>query len=327
MTREDFWDTCNGFTLAGEAQRVSDIRFEGFNYALRIRHPDAVGLPERDLPFVGGHVIEGNVFRDVSTFSIGLDADSVVQIRDNAFRNTWHAIALGGRNVWIVNNDISVPEPERVSAGYPGGAIGIRPYDGVCESILVEGNRIDGHTEGVMVALFPQDAPGSSCSGITVRGNEISMRPVLFPDRDPRMSPEEQEEQAGKPSIAPAILIRNVQRLVSAGDIEWPESWVPEGGWPPELANGSIHDVLVEDNRITGAVGVAIEVVDADDVRIINNEIDVRPATTPDEMHGLRLGGNGGPGIWVELGFIESVNGTPVWVSDGSRRVTVRNPA
>lgn len=86
MSEEDFWNECNGFALAGEAQRVSGIRFEGFNYALRIEHPRAAGLPERDVPFLGGHVIEDNVFQDVSTFSINLDADSVVQIRNNEFR-------------------------------------------------------------------------------------------------------------------------------------------------------------------------------------------------------------------------------------------------
>lgn len=326
MSEEDFWNECNGFALAGEAQRVSGIRFEGFNYALRIEHPRAAGLPERDVPFLGGHVIEDNVFQDVSTFSINLDADSVVQIRNNEFRNTWHAVAVGGSNIEIVDNDISVPEPERVSNGYPGGAIGIRPDDGVCEDILVEGNHIDGHTEAVMVALFPQDEPGSSCSDITVKGNVISMRPVLLPEDDPRFSSQEAAARAGKLSIAPPILIRNVQRLVAVGDIEWPASWIPEGGWPPELARGRIHDVVIEGNRISGAVGVGIEVVDADDVHIIDNEIDVRPASSPAEIDGLYLGGNGGPGVWVELGLLETVNGSPVWVSAGSQRVTVRAP-
>ena len=321
----DFWETCNGFTLAGEGQSVSDIRFEGFNYALSIRQAEGVGLSDGDPSYLGGQVIENNVFQDVTSLSIRVPADSVVHVRGNVFRNAWHAVAIGGRNIHIVNNDISVPEPDRVSNGFPGGAIGIRPGDGVCESILVEGNRIDGHTEGVMVALFPQDEPGSSCSDITVRDNDIQMRPVYLPDNDPRMGAEERGDYAGKPAIAPAILVRNVQPLVAAGDIDWPAFWVPEGGWSPELANGRIYNVLVEGNRITGAVGVGIEVVNADDVQILDNEIDVRAATTSDELDGLRLGGNGGAGVWVELGLLEAVNGSTVWVSETSQRVTVRN--
>lgn len=324
LSMEEFWETCNGFTLAGEGQHVSDIRFEGFENALTIRHPRAVELPDRDLPYVGGLVIENNVFQDVTSLSIRIDADSVVQVRDNVFRNSWHAIAMGGRNIRIMNNDISVPEPERVSIGFPGGAIGLRPSDGVCESVLVEGNRIDGHTEGVMVAVFPQDEPGSSCSDITVRDNEILMRPVYYPENDRRMGVEELRRYAGKPVIAPAILVRNVQPLVEAGDIDWPEFWMPEGGWPPELANARIHDVLVEGNRITGAIGVGIEVVGVEDIQVLDNEIEVRAATTSDEIDGLHLGGNAGPGAWVELGFLDAVNGTPVWASDSSQRVTIR---
>ena len=327
MPIEEYWERCNGFVLAGEAQRVTGLRFEGFSDALSIRHPSAVDLPERDVPYAGGQVIEGNVFQDVTSFSIRLDADSVVLVRDNVFRNTWHALATGGRNIHFVDNDIAVPEPDRVSNGYPGGAIGIRPdRNGVCESIVVEGNRVEGHTEGVMIALFPQDAAGSSCSDIVVRNNEISMRPVHFPFADPRPGFEDAEDRGGKLAIAPAILVRNVQPLVGAGVLEWPAFWIPEGGWPAELADGRIHDITVEGNRITGAVGIGIELVDVEDVRVLDNEIEVRPAATPAEIEGLRLGGNGGPGVWIELGLLETVNGTAVWVSEGSEGVEIRYP-
>jgi hypothetical protein len=328
LDMEDFWETCNGFVLAAEAQEVSDFRFESFNVALSLGEPADTGQLERRAPsFTGGQVVENNVFQGIISVSIDVNADSTVWVRDNVFRNTWHAVAMGGRNVRIVDNDISVPEPERVPmVGYPGGAIGIRPdAGGACESILVEGNRIDGHTEGVMVALFPQDVAGSSCSDITVRDNEIVMRPVHFPARDPRIGVPD-DGRGGKFAIAPAILVRNVQPLVADGTLSWPESWMPEGGWPPELAMGRIHDVTVEGNRITGAVGIGIEVVDVTDSRIVDNRIEVRPASTPAERDGLGFGGNGGPGVWVQLGLLDAVNGTAVWVSEGSSRVTVRLP-
>ncbi len=107
----------------------------------------------------------------------------------------------------------------------------------------------------------------------------------------------------------------------------WNEYWMPEGGWPAALSDGRISDVSVVGNHITGAVGVAIEAADVTDSRIVDNEIEVRPATTPEERDGLSVGGNGFPGVWVTLGLVDEVNGTPVWVSAGSERTVVRLPS
>ena len=102
---------------------------------------------------------------------------------------------------------------------------------------------------------------------------------------------------------------------------------MPEDGWPPELAEGRMSNITVEGNRITGAVGVGIEVVDVSDSQIVDNEIDVRPATSAEEQEGLAIGAsNVGPAVWVQLGLFDAVNGMPVWVSEGSRDVVVRNP-
>lgn len=90
-----------------------------------------------------------------------------------------------------------------------------------------------------------QDVAGSSCSDIAVRDNEIAMRPVRFPAQDPRIGVPD-DGRGGKLAIAPAMLVRNVQPLVADGTLSWPEFWIPEGGWPPELAMGRIHDVTVE---------------------------------------------------------------------------------
>ncbi|MBW3566215.1 MAG: right-handed parallel beta-helix repeat-containing protein [Acidobacteria bacterium] len=269
----EFSEACgDGFVLAAEAQRVSDLHFESFSLALSIREATESETQGRSASFTGGHVVEDNSFHDGFSFQIVLDADSTVRVRRNVFRNVWHAVAIGGRNIHVTENDISVPEPERVPFGYAGVAIGIRPLgeDGACSSMIVEDNRIDGHTEAVAIAVFPQD-PGSVCSDIKVRDNEIFMRPVRMPDGG---------DQAGRLAIAPAIRLFNAQRLVAEGLMTWGEHWMPEGGWPDALSGGRISDVRVEANRITGAVGIGIEAAHVTDTRIVDNEIEVRPATT-----------------------------------------------
>jgi hypothetical protein len=84
--------------------------------------------------------------------------------------------------------------------------------------------------------------------------------------------------------------------------------------------------VRVEGNRITGAVGIGIEAAHITNTRILDNEIEVRPAATPAELEGLTVGGNAAPGVWVLLGLVDEVNGTPVWVSSGSEGTLVRPP-
>ena len=321
LSAREFSEVCgDGFVLAAEAQRVSGLRFESFDLALSIREATEVEEQGRSASFTGGHVVEDNSFHDGISFQIVLDADSTVRVRRNAFRNVWHAVAIGGRNIHVTENDIAVPEPERVPFGFAGVAIGIRPLgdDGACSSMVVAGNRIDGHTEAVAIAVFPQDPPGAECSHITIRDNEIVIRRVRRPDGS---------DQAGRLAIAPAIRLYNAQRLVGEGLITWGEDGMPEGGWPAALSDGRISDVSVVGNHITGAVGVAIEAAHVTDSRIVDNEVEVRPATTAEERDGLSVGGNVSPGVWVLLGLVDEVNGTPVWVSTGIERTVVRLPS
>ena len=321
-------DTCgDGLVLAAGLQRVTGLRFESFSTALAIEEPAAPVGTDHTAPGSGGHLIERNSFRNSGSVSIALDADSAVVVRDNAFENMWHAVSLRGRNLAFIENDISAPEPGEVPQGYPGGAVGIsQDRSGNCESILVARNHIDGYTEGVMLILFPMMAPGAKCSAITVRDNDISMRSVRIPFENPNGGGHWNPQRAGKLAIAPAIRVINLQRLVHEGVSTWLDPLMPEGGWPSELSKGRISGVLVESNRISGAVGVGIEAVYVTESRISNNEVEVRPAVEAEELEGLVAGGNARAGIWVVLGLLDDVNGTPVWVSEGSERTFVEPP-
>jgi hypothetical protein len=321
VTPRDFQANCRGIRLGAEAQRVSGLRFESFSMSLQIEQ--VIGS-DRTPPFTGGQIVEGNSFSNSAFFEITVDADSTVLIRGNEFRNMWHAFAILGRNVHVLDNDISVPEPTLVPMGYPGGALGIAPGPaGTCGSMLVEGNRIDGHSEAVMIGTLPIVA-GASCSDITVRNNEITMRPIHVP-ADPTVSNLPDPELAGTLVLAPAIRVTNAQRILLEGvPVRW-QAGAPEGGWPPAFAESRITGIVVEENRITGAVGIGIEFIGVDDSRIIGNVIEVRPATTPQEMAGLEFGGNMGRGIWVVLGLTEELNGSPIWVSPDSEGVLVED--
>jgi hypothetical protein len=163
LDAEEFSEACgDGFVLAAQAQRVSGLRFESFDLALNIRKATEGEAQGRSASFTGGHVIEDNSFHDGISFDISLNADSTVRVRRNVFRNVWHAVAIvGGRNIHVTENNVSVPEQERVPHGFAGVAIGaLADTDGACSSIMVEDNRIDGHTEAVAFAVFPHRLPG-----------------------------------------------------------------------------------------------------------------------------------------------------------------------
>jgi hypothetical protein len=69
----------------------------------------------------GGHRIEGNTFRESSNGirGNGRSSDPIV-IRGNTSINMYHAVGFAGSHVHLLDNDISVPEPERVPGGQPG---------------------------------------------------------------------------------------------------------------------------------------------------------------------------------------------------------------
>ena len=309
---EDFFESCNGLYLTGGGQALIDLTFEEFSLAVAIYGPDYAESGEtvnRD----GGHVIEENVFRNVLSVRVISNADAPVVIRNNVFENVGHAAALSGRNIHVLGNRVSAWEPGRVPFSWPGVAIGLRPEgDAPCSDNRIEGNRIEGYyAEAIIIAVLPQDPAGAACTGNRLVRNVIDIRPLRLPAHAG-------DELADKLSLAPAIRLLNMQRAVALGTVEWPERWMPEGGWPTELMDGDVAGNFVEGNRIVGAIGIGIELVHASGNRVADNEIEVRPARTPEERAGLEWGGNLGPGLWLDRDNFDETNGSSIWLSPGS---------
>jgi len=287
---------CDGMFLGAARQTVRGLTFEYaydwlFVGCCMPSDPEASGPDlSHGLGHPGGHLIEDNTFRNAST-SIrvwGQSAEPIV-VRRNRFVNTWHAIVIAGGEVHFLANDISAPEPDAVPRrGYPGNPISIVPpvlppaqrsHDhGSCARNIVEGNRIEGHPDGIWISTLDS---GSSCVGNVIRDNTIVV----------------QRTRAVSPPPGVRLIDESDSTLV---------------GTPLVLGNpsgeGVIEDNLIEDNRIMGAEGIAIEVRNASRNRIVNNTITgvVRRHPFP---------GNWNPDLdqaWRDA------NGSGIWLSPGS---------
>lgn len=309
LGEEEFFRFGNGLRLSGGRQSVQGITFEHFAMALAIGGSDGAS-PNRH----GGHEIVGNHFRDSVTLQIDVDADLPTVVRGNRFTNTYHAVAALGRNVHVLDNRISAPDPQRVPFGWPSLAIGIRPLPGVpCLGHRVVGNRVEGHTDAVVVGVMPSDGPGAQIGDLEIRGNTIQMRTVLH------------SESAGKalegtPAIGVAIRLINAQRAVARGELDFPNfPGRPADGWPSAFAEAAITGVAITGNRIDGAIGVAIELVEGDGNVVTGNRIGPVATVAPTDVARLREHATFGvgPGIWLRQNAL-AANGTAIWLSPGS---------
>jgi len=308
MGEEAYFTECGGIALMGGRQQVRALTFEGFTASLTIMAP-ADSTAEQAAPNTeGGHVIEGNTFRNSTTVELHVNADSVVTVRGNTFRNTYHALAILGRNVHVLQNDIAAPEPEQVPYGWPSLAIGLRPDPGVpCTGNRIEGNTIDGHTDAVIIGVMPGDGPGAVCEGNTVRENTVRVRPLVYPAFvGPAL--------AGKPLSGVPIRLLNVQQAIMAGTME---SRMPPNAppMPAEFALSAVRDNVIEGNRITGAIGVAIELIHASGNRVTGNVIEGTVKLSPADM--ARLAATPpfgvGPGVWLKQPDAATANGSDVY--------------
>lgn len=318
MDEETYFTSCGGIALTGARQQVRALTFEGFSAALGVHAPTDSAMQQAMPNVEGGHVIEGNTFRNSTTLEVHVDADSAVTIRGNTFRNTYHAVAVLGRNVHVLQNDIAAPAPEEVPFGWPSLAIGVRPDPGVpCTGNRIEGNTVDGHTDAVIIGVLPPDGPAAACHGNVVRDNTIRVRSLAYPAfTGPQL--------AGQPLSGVPIRLLNLQQAIRAGTVVFPTP--PDAPpWPAEFDQAAVRDNVIEGNRISGAIGVAIELIHASGNRVVGNAIEGTVKLSPDELtrraamppFGI------GPGFWLTQPDAAQANGRAIYSTPASARNTI----
>jgi parallel beta-helix repeat protein len=264
---------CGMLRLTGGHATVRNLTFEDTNHGL------VLGWMNPSLTSEGGHHIEGNTFRNSGNgLRVGRLSSGPTVIRRNRFINTYHALGGHGGHLQIVDNDISVPEPEREPwAGNRGNAIAL------CgEHNVIAGNRIAGHPEGIRLAWGWEVA--DACRHNVIRDNTIIVHRTraLSPPPGFRLLDEADSTLIGTPLIL--------------------------GHY---TAEGAFEDNLIEGNHIIGAEGIGIEVRNAVRNRIVNNTITgvVRrhpfPGNWNSELDQAWRDANGS-GIWVSPGSAEN---------------------
>jgi pimeloyl-ACP methyl ester carboxylesterase len=297
---EHAMNRCAGLELNGGRQTVRNLTFESMSWAaLRIAGPRAAAQQSSEPISEGGHLIEGNTFRDSDSFDVISDAPEPIVIRNNTFINTYHAVAIQGRNVHFIDNRITAPAHDRIPYGRADIAIGIAQFSESgppCADNMIAGNRIEGHSDGIVLGVF---SPGTSCRGNIVRDNTIVVRPVTLTAMESSVL----GGDVDTPMVGIPLRLLNYP--------QWCRTGLPTDAWvcrPDETGRGAVlADNLIEGNRIIGAAGVAIEMLHASGNRIVNNTISgvARWGRFPEGV--LRHA----PGWWA-------ANGSGIWLSPGS---------
>jgi parallel beta-helix repeat protein len=286
---------CGTFQLTAGHVTVRDLTFEYTYLGLSLGCCPGNRVFQRT---DGGYRIEGNTFRNSGNGVRPelLSPDPTV-IRANRFINTFHAVSGGASHIQVLENDISVPEPDRVPGyGHPTFAIAIGavpPHlvqDGdsaarVCEQNVIAGNRIDGHPDGIFLPALP----GTVCRNNVIRDNTIIVRRQRLPAT--RID-----------STFPRIVHESDSTIVGV------PLWLLASAGPPGQG-GVIEHTEIEDNRIIGAEGVGIELFRASRNRIVNNTIN---GVVPREPF---------PGNTHRFGFEVAwgkANGAGLWISPGT---------
>lgn len=291
-----FGNNCNGLELYAGGQSVLDLTFENLFWGLHIGCCWET-IPKM-MPGDGGHIIEGNTFTGNSNaLRVNGFWSAPTLIRNNRFLNNWHAIAVYGNTVHILDNEITAPAPGEVQGfGFPAEGIHLaRPLElyesgknvvRSCENNVISGNLIEGVTEGIMMTA---DVPGITCRNNVISNNTIIIkraRPVVFPD----------------------FLAVNAEGDSTVVGV-------------PLALRGHFENNRIEDNIIRGAEGLAIEIRGGSNNQIVNNTISGVSLRKP-------FPGNAIPAIPILGGDPEnwrSANGSGIWLSPGSNGNEITN--
>jgi parallel beta-helix repeat protein len=320
---------CGTFELTGGGVTVRGLTFEQTRAGLML---GCCHMEPRFEVTSGGYLIEDNVFRNsLNGIRPWITEPSV--IRGNRFINTFHAISGVGSHLHVLDNDISVPDPSAVpGVGHPSFAIALGPLPGPAaaalgleengQGIVIAGNRIEGHPDGIYVPVYP----GSSFRNNEIRGNTIRVARVPIPPDGARSYIV--DVTAPSDSTIVGIPIALYARSGVAG----PEDDEVEAGW--------FEDNRIEGNRIIGAEGVGIALQRGRGNRIADNDIrgigfrEPFPGNTVLSSSELWREANGS-GIWFSPGSdgneivgnsFEGIAGDAVVLEGNGNRVEVRHP-
>ena len=314
VDRQFVRENCNGLELAEGHQTVRGFTFEYAHWALHLgccqaerallRAPDGSVVEGPAIYRTeGGHLVERNVFRrSLSGIRMNGDWTEPAIVRNNRFIDNWHSVSINGNTVHLLDNDFSVPEPERVPFfGFPWDAVKIGPplplqetdetLVRACAHNIVAGNRIDGSPDGIRIEIYE---PGTSCRRNVIRDNTIAVRRVRAPapERWFTLSDESDSTFVGIP-----IALLN-----------YPEAF----GQTEPGRESFLEDNLIEGNRIIGADGLGFEVLHASRNRIVNNTISGIAVRNPFPGNALGPRGETGALEWREA------DGAGIWLSPGS---------
>jgi CubicO group peptidase (beta-lactamase class C family) len=330
---EHAMNRCAGLELNGGHQTVRNLTFQSMSWAaLRIAGPRSASQQSAVPISEGGHLIEGNTFRDSDSFDVISDAPEPIVIRNNTFINTYHAVAIQGRNVHFVDNRVTAPVHDRIPYGRADIAIGVAQFSESaphCADNVIAGNRIEGHSDGIVLGVF---SPGTSCRGNTVRDNTIVVRPITLTAMESSVI----GGDVDTPMVGIPLRLLNYP--------QWCLTGLPTDAWvcrPDETGRGAVlADNLIEGNRIIGAAGVAIEMLHASNNRIVNNTISdvARWDRSPEGVlrHAPGWREANGAGIWISAGSDENeivrntfadIAGDAVVIEGDRNRVELRGAA
>jgi hypothetical protein len=207
---------CQLLQLTGGHATVRNLTFEQAWSGLILGCcEDARGVQYTD----GGYLIEHNTFRDIVNGVRGiLWAPDASVIRESRFINIFHAVSAFVSHLHVLDNQVSVPEPARISSiGYPGFAIALgggtmidqRGETAVpCDDNLIAGNRIEGHPDGILIL----SSAGATCRRSAIRGNTIVVSTPTFDHDRPSA------RHFGAVDGAPAIITGVPLGLFAMGD-------------------------------------------------------------------------------------------------------------
>ena len=288
---------CGMFELTGGRVTVRGLTFEQTRGGLML---GCCHLEPRFQVTPGGYVIEGNVFRN-SLNGIRPWTTEPSVIRGNRFINTFHAISGVGSHLRVLDNDISVPDPSEVAGvGHPSFAIALGPLPGPAaaalgleengQGIVIAGNRIEGHPDGIYVPVYP----GSSFRESEIRGNTIAVARVPIPPDGPRSYIVDVTAPSDSTIVGAPISLYARSGFAGPGDNEL------EAGW--------FEDNQIEGNRIIGAEGVALVLERGRRNRIVAN--DIRGVGLRKPFPGNTVVSSSE--LWHEA------NGSAIWLSPGS---------